>query len=324
MSASAGKLKDFPTGLSLMVPPSSAYANDYLNMQQTTYGSYGVAPGLPQTPKDTTEGKFIPIRYNTVTREIIFDTPEPKCPFKVGDWVIIRTSEDPFKAMHCRVGETFLYPTVTVAKHIERVMPLNPTPPAAIPSKKVSTPAAPSPQRSEFKPASLYVYDQNFDSLSEQQKREAIYALLDLFPSVSDMRQYLLRKKQSTLRSWIDRFSPAALGVLRWIIASNRACIMQVDDDQERLWGMPGFTQFRFAMGAPDKERRFVQAVRDTSSRLNLKYPTLFAWHGSPLQNWHSIIREGTYVCCSYDSDLIYRDTIVQSGKLTISRSTFQ
>jgi len=28
---------------------------------------------------------------------------------------------------------------------------------------------------------------------------------------------------------------------------------------------------------------------------LKLKYPTLFAWHGSPLQNWHSIIREGLH-----------------------------
>jgi ubiquitin-conjugating enzyme E2 Q len=48
-------------------------------------------------------------------------------------------------------------------------------------------------------------------------------------------------------------------------------------------------------MGAPDKERRFIQAVRDTTSRLDLKYPTLFAWHGSPIHNWHTIIREGLH-----------------------------
>lgn len=77
---------------------------------------------------------------------------------------------------------------------------------------------------------------------------------------------------------------------------------MQVDDESstgtkacERLYGMPGWTQFRFAMGAPDKERRFVQSVRETALRKKLKHETLFAWHGSPLQNWHSIIREGLH-----------------------------
>ena len=111
------------------------------------------------------------------------------------------------------------------------------------------------------------------------------------------MQQYLARKAQSPLSSWVDRMPPAALGILRWIIASNRACIMQVDDDidelfsgkkgEDRLYGMPGWSQFRFAMGAPDKERKFIQAVRDTTERLKLKHSTLFAWHGSPLVNWY-------------------------------------
>jgi ubiquitin-conjugating enzyme E2 Q len=80
---------------------------------------------------------------------------------------------------------------------------------------------------------------------------------------------------------------------------------MQVDDDtdestsgrkgEDRLYGMPGWSQFRFAMGAPDKERKFIQAVRDTTERLKPKHSTLFAWHGSPLVNWHSIIREGLH-----------------------------
>jgi ubiquitin-conjugating enzyme E2 Q len=46
---------------------------------------------------------------------------------------------------------------------------------------------------------------------------------------------------------------------------------------------------------ACDKERRFIHAVRATTNRLHLKFPTLFAWHGSPLHNWHSIIREGLH-----------------------------
>lgn len=123
--------------------------------------------------------------------------------------------------------------------------------------------------------------------------------MLALLPTVEEMRDYLSRSAQLPLSSWVERLPPAVLGILRWIIASNRACIMQVDDDdssgEERLYGMPGWTQFRFAMGAPDKERRFAMAVRDTVKRKNPLYPTLFAWHGSPLFNWHSIIREGLH-----------------------------
>lgn len=56
-----------------------------------------------------------------------------------------------------------------------------------------------------------------------------------------------------------------------------------------------------FPQGAPDKEQRFIKAIRETSERLGprhpniLKYPTIFAWHGSFLKNWHGIIREGLH-----------------------------
>lgn len=62
---------------------------------------------------------------------------------------------------------------------------------------------------------------------------------------------------------------------------------------QERCYGMKDYMQFRFAMGAPDKEQRFITEVRSTAARLTLEHPTIFAWHGSPLANWHTIIREG-------------------------------
>jgi hypothetical protein len=40
----------------------------------------------------------------------------------------------------------------------------------------------------EFKAASFYTYDQNFDNLDDGSKRESIYALLDVLPKVADMR----------------------------------------------------------------------------------------------------------------------------------------
>ena len=116
------------------------------------------------------------------------------------------------------------------------------------------------------------------------------------------MKDYLQGKagKELSLHKWSDRISPAAIGVLRWIIASNRSCIVQVDSiesgsrpPEERVSGMPEWIQFRFAQGAPDKEQRFIQSVQDTTG--GSAYPTLFAWHGSPLYNWHSIVREGLH-----------------------------
>ncbi|KAK7182638.1 hypothetical protein DPSP01_011464 [Paraphaeosphaeria sporulosa] len=307
-SALSNKLNDFPTGLSLMVPPSSAYEGDYTSAQQYTYNTYPQNQTHLASQAAATGGADVKpetLKFNAATKEIMFDAPEVKCPFRAGDWLVIRLNNDKAKALHCRVTETYFYPTIKVAEPIVPTTSQFTGQENGFPTKKPTTPApAPQVEQAEnvFRQASFYMYDQNFDSLSVTHKREGIYALLDLLPSVDDMRKYLQRKKQSTLSSWVDRLSPAALGVLRWIIASNRACIMQVEDpnasgvgSQERLCGMSGWTQFRFAMGAPDKERRFVQAVRDTSHRLALEHDTLFAWHGSPLHNWHSIIREGLH-----------------------------
>ena len=201
------------------------------------------------------------------------------------------------------MSNTSLYPTVTIAEPVtptlvdttwnsQQYTPV---------SNRTNQPVKGTPQASseaplnEFLPAQYHAYDRNFDELQEGEKRESLQAMMDMLPSVADMRQYLVRKQQSPLSSWVDRVPPAALGLLRWIIASNRACIMQVDEDtgaigrkgQDRLYGMPGWSQFRFAMGAPDKERKFITSLRETTDRLKLKYPTLFAWHGSPLQNWY-------------------------------------
>jgi ubiquitin-conjugating enzyme E2 Q len=157
----------------------------------------------------------------------------------------------------------------------------------------------------------LQVYNQNFDDLTENQKCDGIILLLETIPSIKEMRNYLKQQQQfaePSLRTWTDRVSPAALGLLRWIIASNRSCIVQVDmcpgqedDDElkaiirqdEKVSNMDGWVQFRFAQGSPDKEHRFNKALEETVSRRSGDYPTIFAWHGSPLANWHSIIRSG-------------------------------
>lgn len=312
-SARLGRLRDFPTGLSLAVPPATSNEKDYTMTQQPYYPAYGVLPVQQPSAQSTMvkDDIALSMRYKADTREMLFENRQQICPVTAGNWVVIRTDDNPSEPLHCRVVDTSLYPSVRVS---EPVIPVFADPQNDAYGSSRITPAQPTRQTqkplsrpaptNDFRSASFYIYNQNFDDLSDEQKRDAIAALLDLLPSVSEMKKYLLRKAQSALSAWVDRLSPAALGILRWIIASNRACILQVDDEEDivngrkaedRLYGMGGWAQFRFAMGAPDKERRFIQAVRETTDRLHLKYPTLFAWHGSPLQNWHSIIREGLH-----------------------------
>jgi ubiquitin-conjugating enzyme E2 Q len=85
----------------------------------------------------------------------------------------------------------------------------------------VPTPAT-TPPPPAIMAAKLAIYDQNFDDLDEIGKSESIVMLLDTLPPINEMRTYLLqmsRFSEPSLKTWKDRISPAALGILRWIIA---------------------------------------------------------------------------------------------------------
>jgi ubiquitin-conjugating enzyme E2 Q len=139
--------------------------------------------------------------------------------------------------------------------------------------------------------------------------------LLETLPSIKELRTYLVQQSRSSepsLRTWKERVSPAALGILRWIIASNRSCIVQVDVcpgqtedevsrakirlDQKCSNVHENYVQFRFAQGAPDKEQRFLSALKDQQAVLDPKYPTMFAVSNS-LNRWPLLViqlhREG-------------------------------
>jgi ubiquitin-conjugating enzyme E2 Q len=316
-SAREGRLKDFPRGLSLDVPSPSSYAEYYPLFDNLRHHPATMSTGIATTAKTTTscstsQGR-IDAKYNANTNELLFQDRTQSCPVRATDWIILRTSDNEVSPFHCRVSDTSYYPSVKLSEPVRPIIvkippPIYNTPgynlPGTSTNPKLSRTPSASNSAGEFQPVSFHAYNQNFDDLSDENKRQAILMLLDLVPPVKEMEAYLSRGQNSSLSAWFDRIPPASLGVLRWIIASNRACILQVDDEQnvgktrkveDRLYGMPGWAQFRFAMGAPDKERKFIRAVRKTSQRLKLPHPTLFAWHGSGMKNWHSIIREGLH-----------------------------
>jgi len=72
--------------------------------------------------------------------------------------------------------------------------------------------------------------------------------------------------------------------LLRWLLASNRAHFIRLRKNQ-KLKEMKTPHQFKFVMSAPEKESRF-QALKKI-------YGSFYAFHGSNVVNWHSILRNG-------------------------------
>ena len=319
-SASNSRLKSFPTGMGLAVPPGSLLPSGWLpdaavvGVQPIRRGRrYGLPDGVGAAVASRTQiagtTKLHKASFDRRNRDIIFALDER--PLKTGDWVVLHMPGQAEDGQHRRVMETY-YPKVRLGSPVTQpdAEMIN----TAIYSNQFSrpqalTPAATPPPQSSIEPSSYLdvefnIYDQNFDELDDSSKEKSICHMLDTLPSVKNMRDYLKTNKELSLRTWTERISPAALGVLRWIIASNRSCIVQVDNinldgemcnSEERVSGMNQWMQFRFAQGAPDKEQRFVKSVREASKRLSLKFHTIFAWHGSPLHNWHGIVREGLH-----------------------------
>ncbi|EEQ89881.1 ubiquitin conjugating enzyme [Blastomyces dermatitidis ER-3] len=284
-SAKQSRLDDFPTGLGLLVPPVVSFSPiiPHVGYQRGSAISSSSANAHAVTKFD----------YSKL--ELLFPSDCGNCPVRTGDWIVISDCE-PNRQFHCRVQDISFFPTVHLSSPVSRQV--TPTP---VPGSNNNQPNI----QAEYSDVTIYIYNHNFDDISAVDKQSTIAMLLDTLPSVDEMRKFLLNnseKAEPMLTDWRVRISKSALDVLRWIVASNRSCIIQdgqtadsAYNDSDRVSGMENYMQFRFAQGAPDKEQRFVQAVAAVTERLNLKYPTIFAWHGSRLSSWHGILREGLH-----------------------------
>lgn len=319
--ARGGRLREFPVGIDLRVP-------GLLQMQQIDIGNYQNAQfaanlarldtldSTSKSAKDSPSASFV-ASLDSEKMELVFSDQKGICPVKVGEWVAIECKMLT-GLIHTRVEETILWPVVKLQKN-------GIYPSAASQASTNSTPATtPKPITKGLVEAKVSVYNQSFDDLSNAQKQQSIVTLLETLPAIHEMKEYLVQKQhgqEPTLKNWRDRLSESTLNLLRWIIASNRSCIVQVDKislpgaqttlepqwetaavsdsfttvagTEDRVSGMANWMQFRFAQGAPDKEQRFIDCVNEVAARTGRTHPTLFAWHGSPLANWHSIVRQG-------------------------------
>ncbi|CAN8104043.1 unnamed protein product [Discula destructiva] len=192
----------------------------------------------------------------------------------------------------------------------------------------------------------LFNYDSDFDDLDDDRKASSMRMVLDTLPPIFRIREWLIRQPHSKFR-FNDDISPSAASLLEWIIASNRSLILQVSSVQDRFATdkdllntiktreqeiIPSmrneYVQFRFAVGSPDKELRFRRALKELetqrgASPAQVKSPTLFAWHGSALQNWHSILRQGLNYS-KIDNGRAFGHGVYFSARYETSRSYMQ
>ncbi|KAE8307038.1 hypothetical protein BDV41DRAFT_556147 [Aspergillus transmontanensis] len=253
--AVTGYLEDFPTGPGMIVP--TYYANTDAQM----------------------------LYHGMLNQDTMVLDSHNNPDLSVGEWIVIVPSGADIRhgrpQWHCRVQDADFPSSIHISRPIIR-----------------GTPGKHDINMEGCGAVQFVRYKGCFDDLPNGAKCDAIVMLLDTLPDVNSMRLFITRHTNNSCQRMLEsckRISPAALYTLRWIVASNRSYIRYEDDPEHKIHGLAGYAQFRLAQGAPDKEQRFVRAVRSRSSSHNPEYPTLFAWHGSPLCNWHSILREGLH-----------------------------
>lgn len=241
-------------------------------------------PYRETTTRETDKTHFLATLYRFLTpHTLLCINCGDKCPFNRGEWIRVRKKTDSYaNTLYYRIEDTSNFPTLILSAPVQKptqVLSKNVTKPDILEAGKAQT-AVEEQLQVEFTPFSV-----NFDSLDSSSKQSVICEMIDIIPPVYQMKRWLEEKTtvgaQASLRNW-DRMPPAACGLLRWVIASNRSCIVPVDEVDEDgnktegvrehgVWGMDDYSQFRFAMGAPDKEQRFVKAVQEVQSKYSLQ-----------------------------------------------------
>ncbi|XP_066273404.1 protein mono-ADP-ribosyltransferase PARP6-like isoform X3 [Branchiostoma lanceolatum] len=116
--------------------------------------------------------------------------------------------------------------------------------------------------------------------LSPKKKNfDRVNAILDSLMSVREMTQASVDMKKQ-----LDKKDKYAWPFLSWVISSNRSHIVKLPESR-RIKFMHTPHQFLLLSSPPAKEQAFREAKRQHGS--------LFAFHGSHIENWHSILRHG-------------------------------
>ncbi|XP_031688868.1 protein mono-ADP-ribosyltransferase PARP6-like isoform X2 [Oncorhynchus kisutch] len=115
---------------------------------------------------------------------------------------------------------------------------------------------------------------------AEKKSYDRLQKALDSIMTIREMTQ----GPYSSIKKQMDTIDPLAHPLLQWITSSNRSHIVKLPLNRQ-LKFMHTPHQFLLTSSPPAKEARFRVARK--------LYGSTFAFHGSHIENWHSILRNG-------------------------------
>ncbi|KAK2917701.1 hypothetical protein Q8A73_004447 [Channa argus] len=134
-----------------------------------------------------------------------------------------------------------------------------------------------------FEPYPSVVDPYNPKSLAFSPKRKSYDRLQKALNSILLIRT-MAQGPYVEIKRQMDKTDPLAYPLLQWILASNRSHIVKLPLNRQ-LKFMRTPHQFLLISSPPSKEARFQTARKLCGST--------FAFHGSQIENWHSILRNG-------------------------------
>lgn len=112
--------------------------------------------------------------------------------------------------------------------------------------------------------------------------------VLSKMPSIDTLLSYAKKGGSKMVKKSLSYKTPLLWPLLRWLISTNRSYLIPLRTKQEKFDGVPSSFQFKFVSYSPEREFMFKEL-----SRKNNDCGTIWGFHGSPLQNWHTILRTG-------------------------------
>ena len=106
----------------------------------------------------------------------------------------------------------------------------------------------------------------------------------EILQVIISSRVATMKGESSHLKEAMDEGNICAFPLMQWILTSNRSHIVLLPPEK-RIQSMKTDYQFLLVSSPPAKEQAFQKA--------KAQYGSTYAFHGSSIENWHSILRKG-------------------------------
>jgi hypothetical protein len=139
-----------------------------------------------------------------------------------------------------------------------------------------------------------FPHNLGFNDRDGSQNVDLLLNVLNTIPPISVMKECA---SDEQLKVILDDIDPLCFPLLKWVIRSNRAHVSYVPKEKQ-IECMKTPHQFQLVNSFPEHEKKFVEwkekaAILKAKRGLDDVNGSYWSFHGSPVENWHSIIRTG-------------------------------